>query len=87
MTNYITLHEAWNLLDSLNDDANCKVTSFWNSLDWQQAMLNQSFHFKNNFLNLDDFQKQSIIFWIKHDDEFKDYFECLSGEDFINNLL
>lgn len=87
MTNCITLHEAWNLLDSLNDDANSKATSFWNSIDWQQAMLQQTFHFKNNFLNLDNFQKQSILFWIKNDDEFRDYFECLSDADFVRDLL
>ena len=40
---------------------------------------------RNSFLNLDKDKQQAICYWI-NDDEFRDYFKCLAGDDFITSL-
>lgn len=82
----ISLEEAWILLESLNDVANQKTQHIWNSIDLKKAIRQQSDCFKDIFLNLDKDQQQAIYYWIEHDDEFRDYFKCLSGNDFITSL-
>jgi hypothetical protein len=86
MIQVISLEEAWNLLESLNDDANQKTRDLWNSSNEQAAIHHQSECFRNNFLNLDNGKQQAIRYWINKDDEFQDYFKCLSGKDFITSL-
>lgn len=73
----MTLEEAWNLIELLNDDANQKSKNFWNS-DISEAVRYQAVCFKENFLRLDKAQQNSIQYWIDNDDEFQDYFKCLS---------
>lgn len=82
----ISLQTAWNILESLNEDANQKTKNIWNFKDEQDAIQQQSTCFRNNFLNLDDGQQTAILYWLNHDDEFQDYFKCLSGKDFITSL-
>lgn len=79
----MTLENAWNLLESLNDDANKKSKDIWNS-DVDEAIRYQSSCFRENFLRLDKHQQKLIIGFIKTDDEFRDYFECLSSDMFEN---
>jgi hypothetical protein len=86
MIQVISLEEAWNLLESLNDDANQKTRDLWDSANEQAAIRQQSECFRNNFLNLDNDKQQAIRYWINKDDEFQDYFKCLSGKDFITSL-
>jgi hypothetical protein len=81
----ISLEDAWDLLESLNHDANQKTRDLWNSVNHQEAILQQSAFFRNSFLNLDKDKQQAICYWI-NDDEFRDYFKCLSGDDFITSL-
>jgi hypothetical protein len=82
----ITLHEAWILLESLNDDANQKTKYIWNSKQEQDAIQQQSDCFRTNILNLDSGHRTAILYWLNNDDEFQDYFRCLSGKDFITSL-
>lgn len=77
----ITLEEAWNLLESLNEDANQRAKSFWLNGNINKAIEKQSTYFKSNFLNLDNETRCSIVHWINTDDEFQDYFKCLSGDE------
>lgn len=86
MIKIISLEEAWILLESFNDVANQKTQHIWNSSDLKQAIQQQSDCFKDIFLNLDKDRQQAIYYWIEHDDEFRDYFTCLSGNDFITSL-
>lgn len=82
----ISLQDAWNLLESLNEDANQKTKDVWNSNNEQNAIQQQSDCFKNNFLKLDNALRTAILYWLNNDDEFQDYFKCLSGKDFITSL-
>jgi hypothetical protein len=82
----ITLQTAWNILGSLNEDANQKTKDIWNFKDEQDAIQQQSACFRNNFLNLDIGHRTAILYWLNNDDEFQDYFKCLSGKDFITSL-
>jgi hypothetical protein len=82
----ISLQDAWNLLESLNEDANQKTKDSWNSKDEQDAIQHQSACFRNNILNLDSYHRTAILYWLNNDDEFQDYFKCLSGKDFITSL-
>jgi hypothetical protein len=86
MMQVISLEEAWSLLESLNDDANQKTRDLWDSANEHAAIQHQSDCFRNNFLNLDNGKQQAICYWINKDDEFQDYFKCLSGKDFITSL-
>jgi hypothetical protein len=76
----MTLEQAWNLLELLNDDANQKSKDLWQSADIIAAIHHQSGCFKKNFLELENAQQQLIQYWILKDDEFQDYFRCLSGD-------
>jgi hypothetical protein len=82
----ITLQTAWSILESLNENANQKTKDIWNFKDEQDAIQQQSACFRNNFLNLDSMQQTAILYWLNNDDEFQDYFKCLSGKDFITLL-
>jgi hypothetical protein len=82
----ISLQDAWNLLESLNEDANQKTKDSWNSKDEQDAIQQQSACFRNSILNLDSYHRTAILYWLNNDDEFQDYFKCLSGKDFITSL-
>jgi len=82
----ITLQTAWNILESLNEDANQKTKDIWNFKDEQDAIQQQSTCFRNNFLNLDSDHRTAILYWLNNDDELQDYFKCLSGNDFITSL-
>lgn len=77
----MTLEQAWNLLESLNDDANQKSKDLWRLDNVSAAIHYQSVCFKKNFLELDNNQQQLIQYWISKDDEFQDYFKCLSGDE------
>ena len=76
----MTLEQAWHLLELLNEDANQKSKDLWLSADFNKAVCYQSFCFKKNLLELDETRQKSIQYWIEHDDEFLDYFKCLSGD-------
>jgi hypothetical protein len=82
----ISLEQAWHILDCLNDLANQQTKDLWNASNQQEAIYQQSICFRNNFLNLDKSEQQAIRHWIINDDEFQDYFKCLSGNDFITSL-
>ena len=77
----MTLEEAWNLLESLNVDANQQAKDLWISNDFNKAIQYQSSCFRKSFLKLDNNQQQLIQYWISTDDEFQDYFKCLSGDE------
>jgi hypothetical protein len=81
INNSMTLEQAWNLLESLNDDANQKSKSIWLSNDISKAIRFQSSYFKHSLLELDNDKQQMIQYWIEKDDEFKDYFKCLSENE------
>lgn len=83
----MTLEKSWILLDHLNDKANQIAEDVWSSNDINSAIFYQSTCLRKLFLELDDSQKQSIQYWIKHDDEFLDYVKCLLGEEFTKDLL
>jgi len=76
----MTLEQAWTLIERLNDDANQKTKSLWMSTDFIKARHHQSAIFRKNFSELDSTQQRSIQYWIDSDDEFNDYFKCLSVE-------
>lgn len=73
----MTLREAWNLLELLNDNANEKSKHLWSS-NINEAIKYQSRCFRENILALDKSQQDQIQYWINNDDEFQDYFKCLS---------
>ncbi len=75
----MTLEQAWNLLGLLNEDANHQAKAFWLSNDISAAIRYQSACFRKNLSELDKDKQQLIRDWIKNDDEFQDYFKCLSG--------
>ena len=77
----MTLEHAWIILESLNDDANQKAKDFWLSDNINKAICYQSACFRENFLKLDNNQRKLIQYWITKDDEFQDYFKCLSGDE------
>lgn len=79
------LETAWNLLESLNDDANQKSKDVWKS-DANLAVRYQAERFKENFLALDKIHQDVILYWINHDDELLDYFECLS-DNLLENIV
>jgi hypothetical protein len=75
----MTLEQAWHLLELLNEDANQKSKDLWTSDNITAAIRYQSTCFRKNLLELDNNQQQLIQHWIDKDDEFQDYFKCLSG--------
>jgi hypothetical protein len=77
----MTLEQAWNLVESLSDDANQQSKNLWLSNDLGTAIRYQTMCFNKNFLKLDDAQQQIIRYWISNDDEFQDYFKCLSENE------
>jgi hypothetical protein len=77
----MTLDQAWIILESLNDDANQQARKFWASNNFDKAICYQSGCFRKNFLELDKEQKDLIQYWLSVDDEFQDYFKCLSGDE------
>lgn len=81
------LEEAWNLVESLNEDANQKSKNLWNSNNIKEAIDFQTTCFKKNFLQLDNDVKQELVHWMRNDDEFLDYIECFLGEEFVKSLL
>lgn len=83
----LTLERSWILLDHLNDKANQIAEDVWSSNDINSAILYQTECLRKFFLELEDSQKQSIQYWIRHDDEFLDYVECLLGDEFTKGLL
>lgn len=85
--NMLTLEKSWNLLDNLNDRANKIVEDVWSSNDINSAIDCQTTHIRKFFLELDEIQRYSIQYWIRHDDEFLDYVECLLGEEFTKSLV
>jgi len=74
----ISLQETWILVETLNDQANQQTS--WK--DIEQAILNQSEYFKNSVQQLDNDSQLAIKYWLQQDDEFYDYFNCLS-----NNMI
>ena len=70
----ISLQETWILVETLNDQANQQTS--WK--DIEQAILNQSEYFKNSVQQLDNDSQLAIKYWLQQDDEFYDYFNCLS---------
>lgn len=74
----MTLEETWNLVESLNEDANQKSKDIW-CCDVDEAIRYQARCFRENVLSLDPVQQNIIQYWIDHDDEFQDYFKCLSA--------
>ena len=79
INNTMTLEQAWYLLESLNDDANQKSKDHWLTSDFANASRYQSACFRKSFLELDKNKQELIQYWIDTDDEFQDYFKCLSG--------
>ena len=81
INNSMTLEQAWNLLELLNEDANRQASDLWSTNEIIKAIQFQSLCFKKGFLALDNNQQQMIQYWIENDDEFQDYFKCLSGDE------
>lgn len=77
----MTLEEAWNIIDLLNDNSNKESKNVWLTGDINLAVKYQSFCFRKNFLELDKHQQELIQHWINTDDEFQDYFKCLFGTE------
>jgi hypothetical protein len=75
----MTLEHAWIIVESLNDDANQKAKDFWRSDNIDTAVRYQADYFRKNFEELDKVQRDLIQHWINIDDEFQDYFKCLSA--------
>lgn len=71
----ISLQETWILVETLNDQANQQTS--WK--DIEQAILIQSDYFKNSVQQLDDDSQLAIKYWLQQDDEFHDYFNCVSN--------
>jgi len=80
----MTLEQAWNLLESLNDSANQQASELWLANNLAEAISYQSACFRKKCLELDATQQQLVQHWISNDDEFQDYFKCLSG---VNNVV
>ena len=76
----ISLQETWILVETLNDQANQQTS--WK--DVEQAILIQSEYFKNSITQLDNDNQLAIKYWLQHDDEFCDYFNCLSNNIVID---
>lgn len=76
----ISLQETWILVETLNDQANRQTS--WK--DIEQAILIQSEYFKNSVNELDNDHRLAIKYWLQHDDEFCDYFNCLSNNIVID---
>jgi hypothetical protein len=83
----MTLKQAWNLIESLNYSANQQASELWLANNITEAISYQSACFRQKCLELDSSQQQLVQYWINHDDEFQDYFKCLSGvNNFINSV-
>lgn len=76
----ISLQETWNLIETLNDQANQQTC--WK--DIEQAISSQAEYFKNSVKQLDNDKQIAIKYWLQHDDEFCDYFNCLSNNVVID---
>ena len=81
------LEQAWILMGSLNDDANEQSNDRWLAGSVAEAIRYQSDCARKKFLDLEETTRQEIIYWVRNDDEFLDYVECILGEDFIKGLL
>jgi hypothetical protein len=77
----MTLEQAWNLIEHLNYDANRRSKDLWLSYKFSEAVSFQAACFRKNFLDLDKTHQELIQHWINTDDEFQDYFKCLSGNE------
>ena len=71
----INLQAVWKLVETLNDQANRQTS--WEDID--QAILTQSQYFKDSVKQLDNDSQLAIKYWLQQDDEFYDYFNCLSN--------
>ena len=75
----IDLQTAWNLIESINENANRRTHNDWTVQNYLKAIELQSECFRNLILELSTQQKKGILHWYNTDDEFKDYFKCLSN--------
>lgn len=83
----ISLQDTIVLLENINEDANNETQQFWGDFCQSKAISKQAEYFKKGILDLDIPSKKSIIYWYSHDDEFQDYFKCLSSDNnFIKSL-
>lgn len=80
----IDLQTAWNLTESINEKANLQTYNAWTIKNYQNAVDLQAECFRNAFLDLAKQQQQDILYWYHNDDEFQDYFKCLSNNMIID---
>jgi len=80
----MTLENAWAVLEILNEGANNRSKDLWMSADIDKAISFQIECFRTGFSDLDKIQQQQIQRWIEEDEEFRDYFECLSDNMIID---
>lgn len=94
------LEETYGLVYWLNEEAHSLSYDIWKESDdlmdedWEaaeelreDASIMQSTYFREQYLELSNDDKESIIHWLKNDEDFKDEFTTFFGEtEFENNF-
>lgn len=87
----MTIDEAWDLINALNDDAHGYAWDLWIESDEaedeeeaetlrEDASLAQQEYFRDLFDDLDEEVRLDIEAYCMTDEDFKDQFECYYGE-------
>lgn len=91
----ITIEEAWATMEACNDRAHSQAWDTWTAADEasdegdeelaeelrESASAEQASYFNDELSVLSDEEFQAIEYYVKHDDSFRDQFECYGGFD------
>ena len=89
-----TLEETIDLMESLNGTAYDLAMNSWIAADRagivddddaeelrEEASEEQAMYFRDHFYDLDDSDRDSVLHWLKHDEDFADQFRDWFGHD------
>lgn len=83
-----TLEQTLNLVEDLNEQAHQEAWDSWMAADEEddeelreEASEEQAMYFRDHFYDLDDSDRDSVLHWLKHDEDFADQFRDWFGHD------
>lgn len=75
--------DAWDLWVQADELMESDDESDWEAAEdiREEASQQQSGNFREHFWNLDQENQDQIVYWLKHDEDFKEQFMVYFGED------
>jgi hypothetical protein len=89
-----TLEQVYEIVETLNEEAHQDAWDSWMSADEaeqndsdlaeelrEEASQEQATYFREGFYHLDDSDRDAVIHWLKHDDDFAEQFRDWFGHE------